>query len=97
LISPSSARARRKSSRGLQSPLSPADQSTFSQDAVDDEFGDDFDDFEEGGGDVDFDDFEDGFQQADVAASPAPPSVAIQPPAKLSFVGCPLVSAKEEC
>lgn len=41
----------------------------------DDEFGDDFDDFEEGNEDDDFDDFEDGFQEAETPA----PVAASQP------------------
>lgn len=54
-----------------------------------DAFGDDFDDFEEGGGEDDFDDFEDGFQQPDTShaqeSAPPPPPV---PQATLPFV-CP--------
>ncbi|KAL6695880.1 hypothetical protein J3F84DRAFT_372270 [Trichoderma pleuroticola] len=44
-----------------------------------DDFGDDFDDFEEGGHDDDFDDFEDGFQHAQpTAAASAPPPPILQ-------------------
>ncbi|KJZ73605.1 hypothetical protein HIM_06938 [Hirsutella minnesotensis 3608] len=43
-----------------------------------DDFGDDFDDFEEGGQDDDFDDFEDGFQ-ATPLPSAAPPALPVQP------------------
>lgn len=45
----------------------------------DDEFGDDFDDFEEGAHDEDFDDFEDRFQQPQTspAASQSPPQVQL--------------------
>jgi hypothetical protein len=46
----------------------------------DDDFGDDFDDFEEGGEDGDFDDFGDGFEQPE----PAPVSVAVPPPAPVA-------------
>lgn len=53
----------------------------------DDDFGDDFDDFEEGGQDDDFDDFEDGFQQPPTPSaplmSPTPPPVQ---PLELPFV-----------
>lgn len=51
----------------------------------DDDFGDDFDDFEEGGHDDDFDDFEDGFQHpqpTESAASVPPPT---QPQHSLPF------------
>ncbi|KKP00801.1 hypothetical protein THAR02_07096 [Trichoderma harzianum] len=48
------------------------------EDEVDD-FGDDFDDFEEGGHDDDFDDFEDGFQHAQpTTTTPAPPPILQQ-------------------
>ncbi|QPH01637.1 hypothetical protein C2857_005840 [Epichloe festucae Fl1] len=46
----------------------------------DDEFGDDFDDFEQGAHDGDFDDFEDGFQQP----QPSPAASQGPPPAQLS-------------
>ena len=52
--------------------------------------GDDFDDFEEGGGDDDFDDFEDGFQQAEPApiSQDAPlPAPVPQPTITLPLVG----------
>ncbi|KAI5917797.1 hypothetical protein F4810DRAFT_695004 [Camillea tinctor] len=42
----------------------------------DDDFGDDFDDFEEGNEDADFGDFDDGFQQAEAADPVAPPPVS---------------------
>ena len=52
----------------------------------DDEFGDDFDDFEEGDEDADFGDFDDGFQQAEEDA-PAPPPVGVPPSVSVpSFV-----------
>lgn len=41
-------------------------------DAGEEEFGDDFDDFEEGDDDGEFDDFEDGFQEPEAAAPPPP-------------------------
>ncbi|ORY62327.1 uncharacterized protein BCR38DRAFT_410755 [Pseudomassariella vexata] len=61
----------------------------FDDDGADDgDFGDDFDEFEEGDEDGDFGDFDDGFQQADAetSASPpvAPPSVAVP-----SFLAAP--------
>ncbi|RFU79111.1 hypothetical protein TARUN_3120 [Trichoderma arundinaceum] len=46
------------------------------EDGEGDDFGDDFDDFEEGGHDDDFDDFEDGFQNA----QPATTTVSAPPP-----------------
>ncbi|KAL6868400.1 hypothetical protein J3F83DRAFT_736934 [Trichoderma novae-zelandiae] len=51
----------------------------------DDDFGDDFDDFEEGGHDDDFDDFEDGFQhpQPTTTTTSVPPP--IQPQQSLPF------------
>ncbi|KAK4079588.1 hypothetical protein Trihar35433_693 [Trichoderma harzianum] len=47
------------------------------EDEVDD-FGDDFDDFEEGGHDDDFDDFEDGFQHAQPTTTASVPPPIIQ-------------------
>ncbi|KND95246.1 Uncharacterized protein C8E11.05c [Tolypocladium ophioglossoides CBS 100239] len=44
-----------------------------------DDFGDDFDDFEEGAHDDGFDDFEDGFQQAPPSTSTAQAPVPVQP------------------
>lgn len=64
--------------------MSPGSQSTgFDTNGkeVEDGFGDDFDDFEEGGDDADFDDFGEGFQQEEQM-----PAHAIQPPATLSIV-----------
>lgn len=54
----------------------------------DDEFGDDFDDFEEGAHDEDFDDFEDRFQQPQTspAASQSPPQVQLS---RMPFVRNP--------
>ena len=43
---------------------------------ADDDFGDDFDEFEEGGEDADFGDFDDGFQQAN-ESTPAQPQVSV--------------------
>ncbi|KAI1368557.1 hypothetical protein F5Y08DRAFT_295205 [Xylaria arbuscula] len=43
---------------------------------ADDDFGDDFDDFEEGGEDADFGDFDDGFQQAN-EPTPAQPQLSM--------------------
>lgn len=79
LSSPRSIRSRRKSSI-FKPKAADADNG-------DDEFGDDFDDFEEGDEDADFDDFDDGFQEPETpVAAPIPPSTApaVQP---LSFVG----------
>ncbi|WYZ34656.1 hypothetical protein EsH8_I_000932 [Colletotrichum jinshuiense] len=81
LSAPGSPRMRRKpsknalssapSSASLEPPLTGGDE-----DDGDDEFGDDFDDFEEGAeADGDFDDFEDGFQEPEFEAptpNPAP-------------------------
>lgn len=51
----------------------------------DNDFGEDFDDFEEGGGEEDFGDFDDGFQQAE---SSQPQDLAVLPQqALLPFVG----------
>ncbi|KAL1844265.1 hypothetical protein VTJ49DRAFT_2322 [Mycothermus thermophilus] len=74
-----STRMRRKSSSSSmrRSPLSPGSPGPESV-VEDDDFGDEFDDFEEGGGDADdddFGDFDDGFQEA-----PAQPQPQQQPP-----------------
>ncbi|KAF6841122.1 hypothetical protein CPLU01_00683 [Colletotrichum plurivorum] len=80
---PSSPRMRRKPSKNALSSaasngsLAPPPEAEDGE-ADDDDFGDDFDDFEEGGeADGDFDDFEDGFQEPEFQApAPAPaPSV----------------------
>ncbi|KAL1884253.1 hypothetical protein VTK73DRAFT_3237 [Phialemonium thermophilum] len=65
--SPSSVHSRRKSSLALQASSQPSprgleDDGSSSRDAADD-FGDDFDDFEEGGEDAEFGDFDDGFEE----------------------------------
>ncbi|EEU46452.1 uncharacterized protein NECHADRAFT_92726 [Fusarium vanettenii 77-13-4] len=54
------------------------------EDGGEDDFGDDFDDFEEGNEDDDFDDFEDGFQQAETPA-PAPSQATIPQQPTLPF------------
>ncbi|PTB65305.1 hypothetical protein BBK36DRAFT_1135728 [Trichoderma citrinoviride] len=54
------------------------------EDAIDD-FGDDFDDFEEGGHDDDFDDFEDGFQHAQPTEATTSVPPPIQPQLSLPF------------
>lgn len=51
-----------------------------------DEFGDDFDDFEEGGDDADFDDFEEGFEQPTTEGPPTPLPPQAFAPAALPFV-----------
>ncbi|TDZ17811.1 Uncharacterized protein Cob_v009342 [Colletotrichum orbiculare MAFF 240422] len=82
LSAPSSPRMRRKPSKSVLSSAAssvslapPSDGEGAEGD--DDEFGDDFDDFEEGGeADGDFDDFEDGFQEPEFEApAPAPAPV----------------------
>lgn len=52
----------------------------------DDDFGDDFDDFEEGGHDDDFDDFEDGFQHAEPTTTTTSAPLPVQPQHSLPFV-----------
>ncbi|KAL6908453.1 hypothetical protein GGI43DRAFT_144282 [Trichoderma evansii] len=51
----------------------------------DDDFGDDFDDFEEGGHDDDFDDFEDGFQHAEPTTTTTSAPLPVQPQHSLPF------------
>lgn len=65
-----------------------AETAEYDEDEDGDEgFGDDFDDFEEGGDDADFDDFEDGFQQAEPEApAPAPAAPPVMPPSTLPYV-----------
>ncbi|KXX77907.1 hypothetical protein MMYC01_205049 [Madurella mycetomatis] len=91
--SSSPARSRRKSSLALKrSPLSPGLSGPESAVTApegggndgDDEFGDDFNDFEEGDEDDDFGDFDDGFQEAP-APAPAPPPPAAPAIPTLSF------------
>lgn len=66
--------------------LEPSDESPEAQadgDYADDDFGDDFDDFEEGGGggEDDFGDFDDGFQEPrPPPKTAAPPPAAVAPP-----------------
>ncbi|KAI0012099.1 hypothetical protein F4779DRAFT_569374 [Xylariaceae sp. FL0662B] len=48
-------------------------------DADDDDFGDDFDEFEEGGEDADFGDFDDGFQRAEAEGQASMPPPQPQP------------------
>lgn len=64
-------RPRRKSSRASRPSFAEDDAG---EDGEDDAFGDDFDDFEEGGEDDDFDDFEDGFQEAEPIEQNASPA-----------------------
>ncbi|KAL2124651.1 hypothetical protein VTJ04DRAFT_1016 [Mycothermus thermophilus] len=78
----SSPKLRRKSSSSSmrRAPLSLDLQGPESAVGDDDDFGDEFDDFEEGGGDVDdadFGDFDDGFQEP---SAPAPQPEQQQPP-----------------
>ncbi|PHH86894.1 hypothetical protein CDD83_9611 [Cordyceps sp. RAO-2017] len=61
-----------------------ADASEAEAQGDNDDFGDDFDDFEEGALDDDFDDFEDGFQQA-AASAPAAPATLLPQPTVLPF------------
>jgi hypothetical protein len=87
LKTPSTARSRRKSSFANQAS-SPRLKSHHDasdggdEEGEEDDFGDDFDDFEEGGEDADFGEFDDGFQQPETRQQ-APPSPA---PPSLSFV-----------
>ncbi|KAI0553536.1 hypothetical protein F4679DRAFT_423352 [Xylaria curta] len=69
LKSPSATHRRRKSS-AARSVASLRDEETNDND---DDFGDDFDEFEEGDEDADFGDFDDGFQQAEEASTAAQP------------------------
>ncbi|KAI1736933.1 hypothetical protein F4680DRAFT_430622 [Xylaria scruposa] len=69
LKSPSTTHRRRKSS-AARSIASLRDEETNDND---DDFGDDFDEFEEGDEDADFGDFDDGFQQAEEPSSTAQP------------------------
>ncbi|KAK8138690.1 hypothetical protein PG984_002070 [Apiospora sp. TS-2023a] len=77
LKSPSKHR-RRKSSAAKSMDASGEQTVDGGDEDNDDDFGDDFDDFEEGDEDADFGDFDDGFQQAEEDA-PAPPPVGVPP------------------
>ncbi|KAK7970778.1 hypothetical protein PG988_009851 [Apiospora saccharicola] len=72
LKSPSKHR-RRKSSAAKSMDASGEQTVDGGDEDNDDDFGDDFDDFEEGDEDADFGDFDDGFQQAEEDAPAAPP------------------------
>lgn len=64
LQSPSTLRRRKSSAAKSLSDAEPNDN--------DDDFGDDFDEFEEGDEDADFGDFDDGFHQAEAPATAQP-------------------------
>lgn len=55
---------------------------------ADDDFGDDFDEFEEGGEEGDFDDFEDGFEPPEepIPAAVQAPTASLPPARPLPFV-----------
>ncbi|KAK4193345.1 hypothetical protein QBC35DRAFT_481300 [Podospora australis] len=104
LSTPTSARARRKSSSAQKisplSPMSPRFPAAVSdagegdnEGDEDDDFGDDFDDFEEGGDDGDFGDFDDGFQEAEETSAPPPaPAPAPAPPPAAPALSFPIPS-----
>ncbi|KAH8884495.1 hypothetical protein GQ53DRAFT_879948 [Thozetella sp. PMI_491] len=90
LKTPGTARSRRKSSSAARrTPLTPGLKSPgfVDEEQDDDDFGDDFDDFEEGDDDADFGDFDDGFEQPqdEPTPAPAPQPQAPAPAATLSF------------
>ena len=59
-----------------------------------DDFGDDFDDFEEGAADDDFDDFEGDFQGSSTPPGPAASRTAFP---FVSSIACPQSHAKTDC
>jgi hypothetical protein len=79
--SPTINHARRKSSAGKA--VTEYNEGEDEDEDDDADFGDDFDDFEEGGDDAEFDDFHGGFQEAE--AVPSPPIHSL-PTIALSFV-----------
>jgi len=85
--SPTINHARRKCSAGKAIIEYEEDQDQDGDDDAD--FGDDFDDFEEGGDDAEFDDFDGGFQEAEKVSIPRSQSL---PTIEPSFVSRSMTS-----